>query len=85
MIIPDRTFRIDPKIFGGAWSFNPNAPGYYQVTDGFADALDAYARDPDLRRRHGEAGLAYAATMDWDEINASVLRVYESVIERRRP
>ena len=54
-------------------------------TDGFADALEAYASDPDLRRRHGEAGLAYAATMDWDEINASVLRVYESVIERRRP
>jgi len=54
-------------------------------TDGFADALEAYARDPDLRRRHGEAGLAYAATMDWDEINASVLRVYESVIGRRRP
>jgi glycosyltransferase involved in cell wall biosynthesis len=54
-------------------------------TSGFADALEAYARDPDLRRRHGEAGLAYAATMDWDEINASVLRVYESVIERRRP
>jgi glycosyltransferase involved in cell wall biosynthesis len=54
-------------------------------TSGFADALEAYARDPDLRRRHGEAGLAYAATMDWDEINASVLRVYASVIERRRP
>lgn len=54
-------------------------------TSGFADALEAYARDPDLRRRHGEAGLAYAATMDWDEINASVLRVYESVIGRRRP
>jgi glycosyltransferase involved in cell wall biosynthesis len=53
-------------------------------TDGFADALEAYARDPQLRRRHGEAGLAYAATMDWDEINASVLRVYENVIERRR-
>jgi glycosyltransferase involved in cell wall biosynthesis len=54
-------------------------------TSGFADALEAYARDHDLRRRHGEAGLAYAATMDWDEINASVLRVYESVIGRRRP
>jgi phosphatidylinositol alpha 1,6-mannosyltransferase len=54
-------------------------------TNGFADALEAYARDPDLRCRHGEAGLAYAATMDWDEINASVLRVYESVIGRRRP
>src|SRR6476646_6364884 len=25
--------------------------------DGFADALEAYARDPELRRRHGEAGL----------------------------
>jgi glycosyltransferase involved in cell wall biosynthesis len=54
-------------------------------TSGFADALEAYARDPGLRRRHGEAGLAYAATMDWEEINASVLRVYESVIGRRRP
>ena len=51
---------------------------------GFADALEAYARDPELRRRHGEAGLAYARTQDWDEINSSVLRVYESLVERRR-
>ena len=51
---------------------------------GFANALEGYAKDPVLRRRHGEAGLAYAATMDWDEINASVLHVYENVIERRR-
>jgi glycosyltransferase involved in cell wall biosynthesis len=51
---------------------------------GFADALEAYARDPELRRRHGEAGLAYARTQDWDEINGSVLRVYESLVERRR-
>ena len=28
--------------------------------DEFADALEAYARDPELRRRHGEAGLAVA-------------------------
>lgn len=48
----------------------------------FADALEAYARDPALRRRHGEAGLDYAKTQDWDEINSSVLRVYESVIRR---
>src|SRR5437868_2560773 len=34
--------------------------------DEFADALAAYARDPDLRRRHGEAGLATARQMDWD-------------------
>ena len=51
--------------------------------DGFADALEAYARDPDLRRRHGEAGLAYAATQDWDEINSVVADVYIRAIERR--
>ena len=50
----------------------------------FADALADYQRDPDLRRRHGEAGLAFAKTMDWDEINAAVMHVYERVIERRR-
>ena len=51
--------------------------------DALADALESYARDPELRRRHGDAGLAVARTHDWDEINASVLRVYERVIERR--
>jgi glycosyltransferase involved in cell wall biosynthesis len=51
---------------------------------GFANALEAYARDTGLRRKHGEAGLAYAKTRDWDEINSSVLAVYERVIERRR-
>jgi glycosyltransferase involved in cell wall biosynthesis len=52
--------------------------------DAFADALADYQRDPDLRRRHGEAGLEFAKTMDWDEINAAVMHVYERVIERRR-
>ena len=51
--------------------------------DGFADALQAYVRDPELRRRHGEAGLAFAKTMDWDRINGAVLKVYRRVIERR--
>ncbi|HUP67857.1 MAG TPA: glycosyltransferase family 1 protein [Sphingomicrobium sp.] len=49
----------------------------------FADALEAYARDPELRRRHGEAGLAVAETMDWDSINASVIRVYKHAIVKR--
>lgn len=52
-------------------------------TDGFADALEAYVRNPELRRRHGEAGLAFAKTMDWDRINGTVLNVYRRVIERR--
>jgi glycosyltransferase involved in cell wall biosynthesis len=51
--------------------------------DGFAAALEAYARDAALRRRHGKAGLAFAKTMDWDRINAAVLKVYERVIARR--
>ena len=51
--------------------------------EGFADALEAYARDPELRRRHGENGLAYARTQDWDEINERVLHLYERIIERR--
>ena len=51
--------------------------------EAFADALETYARDAALRRRHGKAGLAFAETMDWDRINAAVLKVYTRVIERR--
>jgi phosphatidylinositol alpha 1,6-mannosyltransferase len=51
--------------------------------EGFADALESYARDPVLRRRHGEAGLAFAQTMDWDSINSAVLQVYQRAITKR--
>jgi glycosyltransferase involved in cell wall biosynthesis len=51
--------------------------------DGFADALEAYARDPELRRRHGAAGLEFAETMNWDRINSEVLHVYERAIAKR--
>jgi glycosyltransferase involved in cell wall biosynthesis len=51
--------------------------------DCFAEALAAYQRDPALRARHGAAGLEFAKTMDWDEINAAVMKVYDRVIERR--
>ncbi len=50
----------------------------------FADALSAYATDADLRKRHGEAGLAIAKTMDWDSINSAVVRVYMHAILKRR-
>jgi len=49
-----------------------------------ANELADYQRDPALRAKHGDAGLAFAKTMDWDEINATVMHVYERVIERRR-
>jgi glycosyltransferase involved in cell wall biosynthesis len=50
--------------------------------EAYADALAAYA-DPKLRSAHGEAGLAFAKTMDWDRINSAVFGVYSRVIERR--
>ena len=52
-------------------------------TDTYADALERYARDPELRARHGQAGLALARTRDWDEINSVVVGVYQRVIARR--
>jgi glycosyltransferase involved in cell wall biosynthesis len=52
--------------------------------DDFARSLAEYRRDPALRAKHGTAGLEFAKTMDWDEINSVVLHVYERVIERRQ-
>ena len=51
--------------------------------DAFADALEAYAKDAELRARHGAAGLAYAETMDWDRINAVAADAYVRAIHRR--
>jgi glycosyltransferase involved in cell wall biosynthesis len=51
--------------------------------DEFADALAAYARDPELRRRHGNGGLEVAKTMDWDTINSAGVRVYKHAIHKR--
>ena len=51
--------------------------------DAFADALEAYAHDPELRERHGSAGLAFAETQDWDHINSAVLGAYIRTIEVR--
>jgi phosphatidylinositol alpha 1,6-mannosyltransferase len=50
---------------------------------GFGDALERYANNPQLRKSHGQAGLDFARTRDWEEINTAVLRVYERVIAAR--
>ena len=55
----------------------------YSDVDGFADAIAAYAKDAELRRRHGEKGLEFAETMDWDRINSEVLHVYERALAKR--
>ncbi|MDP9164236.1 MAG: glycosyltransferase family 1 protein [Pseudomonadota bacterium] len=51
--------------------------------DQYADALEAYIRDPALRHDHGSHGLAHATTQDWTRINAAVEAAYYRVIERR--
>ncbi|HEV2596127.1 MAG TPA: glycosyltransferase family 1 protein [Sphingomicrobium sp.] len=51
--------------------------------DEFASALADYGRDPELRRRQGEAGLSIAQTMDWDTINSTVIRAYKHAIVKR--
>ena len=51
--------------------------------DEFAEVLATYARDPELRHRHGEAGLEVAKRMDWDTINSSVIRAYKHAIVKR--
>ena len=52
--------------------------------DAMAMELADYQHDPALRARHGAAGLEFAKRMDWDEINAAVMHVYERVAERRQ-
>ena len=51
--------------------------------DALASALTAYAADPELRRRHGVAGVEVAKTREWDQINSAVLKTYQRVIARR--
>ena len=54
-------------------------------SSGFADAIGAYAASPELRRTHGEGGLEFAKTQDWDNINAAVLRLYQRLLAARAP
>ena len=49
----------------------------------YGDALERYIRDPNLRRAHGDSGLAFAETQDWDRINETVENAYYRVIKRR--
>jgi phosphatidylinositol alpha 1,6-mannosyltransferase len=42
----------------------------------FADALEAYVRDPDLRIRHGAESFRRAQAFDWDAINDAVIDRY---------
>jgi glycosyltransferase involved in cell wall biosynthesis len=48
----------------------------------FADALEAYARDPALRAAHGAAALEKSRAFDWDAINDAVIDRYLALLGR---
>lgn len=50
----------------------------------FADALEAYCRDPALAQAHGAAAAQAAAPYDWEAINLGVAQAYLDLIARRR-
>lgn len=50
----------------------------------FADALQAYVEDPELRARHGAAGEARSLEFSWDRINQTVADTYLRLIRQRQ-
>ncbi len=51
--------------------------------DAFAEACLHYMRDPDARRRAAVAGLARAATLDWDAVAVQWTELFEREIQGR--
>ncbi|KQM19609.1 glycosyltransferase family 4 protein [Novosphingobium sp. Leaf2] len=49
----------------------------------FAEALRRYIGEPDLRRAHGEAGMARAAEFSWDRINHAVADTYVRLVRQK--
>lgn len=50
----------------------------------FADAIQRYIEDAELRRRHGSAGEARSRLFDWDTINRQMADTYLRLVAARR-
>jgi phosphatidylinositol alpha 1,6-mannosyltransferase len=50
----------------------------------FADALQAYCGNPDLRSAHGQAGLKRSEKYSWDRINRGLAETYIRLIRQRQ-
>ena len=50
----------------------------------YADALEAYIRDPELRARHGAEGERRSLDYDWDRINQVVADTYLRLIRQHK-
>ena len=51
--------------------------------DLFADALETYIRDPQLRAEHGAAGEARSRSYSWEAVNGSVAATYLRLVAAR--
>ena len=51
---------------------------------GFADDLELYCRDPQLRAAHGAAALAESGAYQWDAINQAVADTYLRLIRQKQ-
>jgi phosphatidylinositol alpha 1,6-mannosyltransferase len=49
----------------------------------FADALQAYCENHDLRTAHGSAGEQRAEEYSWDQINNAVAQTYVRLVRQR--
>lgn len=47
----------------------------------YADYLERYTKDPELRAKHGEAGYSESLKFDWDTINQAVIDTYIRLIQ----
>jgi phosphatidylinositol alpha 1,6-mannosyltransferase len=50
----------------------------------FADDLELYCRDPELRAKHGAAARAETGAYQWDAINQSVADTYVRLIRQKQ-
>ncbi|HYE27960.1 MAG TPA: glycosyltransferase family 1 protein [Allosphingosinicella sp.] len=53
------------------------------AVDAFAAALEAYCRDPEMRRAAGRAGCEASRRYGWDEVNQALVDGYLRVIRQR--
>jgi glycosyltransferase involved in cell wall biosynthesis len=61
------------------------ATGFLAANDDeLAEKLDLLIRQPDLRRRMGEAAVAHARRFDWDQIAGQWLGVFEQAVAKRQ-
>jgi glycosyltransferase involved in cell wall biosynthesis len=51
---------------------------------GFADALQVYCENHDVRKAHGLAGEKRAEEFSWDQINNAVAQTYMRLVRQRR-